>query len=133
MKEEPIPESQLKTTTNNKPREFRFASKEGLIIVSLILFAIYAFWYKIFEIYYSDNFIRWIIIFIAYSIVVFITMVILLITGIFVFWKDRRYIIAHEKTGAIIFLLGTLILLSVPIAWTNGLIEYNFYCIKYSW
>lgn len=108
-------------------REFRFASKEGLIIVSLILFAIYAFWYKIFEFYYYDKWLRWLFIFSAFSAVVFITMIILLLTGFFVFWKDRKYIITHEKMGSPIFLIGSLILLAIPLGWTAGIVEYQGY------
>ena len=106
-------------------KEFEFASKEGLIIVSLILFGIYALWYKIFEYYYFGKFITWIIIFWALSIIIFITMFILLITGIYVFWKDRNYILIHEKYGASTFLIGALILLSIPLSWTAGVIEYQ--------
>ncbi|WP_455391905.1 tetratricopeptide repeat protein [[Eubacterium] cellulosolvens] len=104
--------------------EFAFASKEGLIIVSLILFGIYAFWYKIFEIYYFGKSLTWPIIMIAYSLIVTITLVVLVITGFFVLWKDWRYLIIHEGYGAGVFLIGALILLVVPLCWTWGFLEY---------
>ncbi len=112
------------TPRRNKRKDFEFASKEGLIIVSLILFGIYALWYWIFWVYYYGK-LTWIIIFPAYSMIVFITMVILLITGIFVFWKDRRYILLHEKFGAGIFLIGALILLAIPLSWAAGILVYQ--------
>ena len=114
-----------KSSNRYQLKEFQFASKEGLIIVSLILFLVYAFWYTIFDHYYSDDIIRWLFIFTAYSIVIFITMSILFILGFYVFWKDHRYIITHEKLGGPIFLIGALILLSIPLAWSFGFIDYE--------
>ena len=108
--------------TNRK--DFAFASKEGLIIVSLILFGIYAFWYKIFEFYYYNK-LTWLIIYPTFSFIVLITMTILLITGIFVFWKDRRYLIIHEKIGGTIFIIGTLILFLLPVSWVMGQLSYE--------
>ena len=100
------------TQTLNKKtlkfKEFQFASKEGLIIVSMILFSIYAFWYEIFHYYYRKEIITWIFIFWVYSLIIFVTMIILLITGVFVFWKDHRYIFLHEKFGGVIFIIGIL-------------------------
>jgi tetratricopeptide (TPR) repeat protein len=119
------PPSLTQTNTTNTQKDFQFATKEGLIIVSLILFTVYAFWYKIFEFYYQDEFFKWIFIFTAYSFVVFITMSVLLVTGIYVFWKDRKYIITHEKLGAFIFIIGALILLSIPLGWAFNIIEYQ--------
>lgn len=119
------PQKDENSMNADKGKEFRFASKEGLIIVSLVLFIVYAFWYKIFEFYYSKDFIKWIFIFTAYSLVVFITMSVLLLTGIYVFLKDRKYIITHEKLGAPIFIIGTFILLIIPLGWSFKFIDYQ--------
>jgi tetratricopeptide (TPR) repeat protein len=117
-----LPSSEERSRLSRR-KEFAFASKEGLIIVSLILFLIYAFWHGIFEIYYKGE-LAWFIIFPIYSIIVTLTIIVLIITGIFVLLKDRRYILLHEKYGAGVFLLGALILLSIPLAWTAGIMEY---------
>jgi tetratricopeptide (TPR) repeat protein len=114
----------MKTVSHTNRKDFAFASKEGLIIVSLILFGIYAFWYKIFEFYYYNK-LTWLIIFPTFSLIVLITMTILLITGIFVFWKDRKYLIVHEKFGGIIFLIGTLFLFLLPVSWAVELLSYE--------
>ncbi len=108
-----------------KNKDFKFASKEGLLIVSLLLFIVYAVWYKIFEFYYYDNFIRWLFIFMAFSIVIFVTMVLLLITGFIVLWKDRDYIMKHEGFGSIFFLIGSIILITIPFAWAGGVINFQ--------
>ena len=118
------PSKTVSNVNTAQRKEFAFASKEGLIIVSLILFSIYAFWYKIFEYYYFEKSLTWLIIFPVYSIIVTITILILLITGLLVLWKDRRYIFIHEKFGAGVFLIGILIILTVPIGWINGTFEH---------
>ena len=112
-------------TENFRRTEFAFASKEGLIIVSLILFGIFAFWYKIFEYYYRQELITWTIIMMAFSLIVTFTLIVLLITGFFVLYKDRRYILIHERYGSLVFLIGALILLAVPLAWTAGIMEHQ--------
>ena len=63
----------------------------------------------------------------AFSLVIFVTMVILLIMGLFVFIKDRKYLIIHEKQGAVVFIIGSLILIIIPFAWTFNIIDYQSY------
>jgi tetratricopeptide (TPR) repeat protein len=123
MAKEPIKD--VRSENNSNPNEFRFATKEGLIIVSLILFGIYALWYYYFEAYYSENRLSWLFIFAAYSLVVFITMLILFITGFFVFWKDRKYIIIHERLGGLIFIIGALMFFLVPLGWAYRFIDFE--------
>jgi tetratricopeptide (TPR) repeat protein len=128
MREEIMAKGSIETDSEDeksKSHEFAFASKEGLIIVSLILFAIYAFWYTIFEYYFHEEFLTWTIIMMAFSLIVTFTLIVLFITGIFVLWKDKRYIFIHEKYGSGVFLIGALILLAVPLAWTADIIEHQ--------
>ncbi len=119
-----VVEPSSKSSRSLIKKEFQFASKEGLIIISLILFSIYAFWYKIFEFYYYEK-LTWIVIFWSFSLIMFITMLILLITGVFVFWKDRKYLLVHEKNGALMFLVGAITLFIIPVAWAGNVLEYQ--------
>jgi len=50
-------------------------------------------------------------------------MTILLLTGIFVFWKDRKYLLTHEKYGGFIFIIGSVILFTIPLGWSFKIIE----------
>ncbi len=111
-------------TNINDPKDFKFASKEGLIIVSLILFVIYIIWYNIFKHYYYETF-SWVFIFLAYSLMVFVTMVILLITGIYVFYNDRHYLFTHESLGTFVIIIGAVTLFILPIGWAFKFIEYQ--------
>jgi tetratricopeptide (TPR) repeat protein len=52
-------------------------------------------------------------------------MVVLFITGLYVFWTDRQYLLVHEKFGGGVFLIGALILLAIPLAWTWDVMEYQ--------
>lgn len=96
--------------TSQRPQK-ELASKEGLIISSFILVCIFSIMQIIFNSVWSESTVA----FQMLSGVIFIMFIIIAIVGIRLIILERKRILAHEREGFGLFIIGSLITVLLPI------------------
>jgi tetratricopeptide (TPR) repeat protein len=102
----------------------KWTSKEGLIILSLILVCIFSFMEIIFfNVWLQSN-----SAFQVLSNVIFIMFIVILIAGAWLYLLERKRIFALEREGLIFFIIGSSLTIFIPIfSATTGVIPAEFF------
>jgi hypothetical protein len=107
----------------------RWASREGLIVLSLVLIFIFI----IMEIIFGDTWSALSAAFQALSGVIFLTFIIIAVLGAWFLIKLRSRVWAQEREGLILFIIGTMITVLVPIARASAGEPPEVFFGKYNW
>lgn len=102
--------SSVKELVYNEPKS-KWSSKESLIVLSVILIILF----KLMQFIFSEIWSGYILAFQVLSGVIFLTLLILTIVGLWFIILSRKRLWSHEREGIALFIIGGLIMVLLPL------------------